>query len=273
VAGQPGPMLPTFRRPWRTALVLGLAACVTLAACGDDDDDGDTTPGGEQGAAVGGATTEGTTTTTAAEVEGCPSGGDAMPDGSGTAESVDVDGDGRADTVWMSGMVGGDDRSFGFTTASGATFSTPFSSASPVAASVLAFTPHGEGVLPAYALVSDGRGAYLYLVDDCAVTPVQNIDGEQYTFDLQNLRGFGTGVGCVDLDEDGTRDMVGLLAEPGEGGSTRITRTIIELDGDQAANGEEDVTTSSDQATIDLAMTVSCGDLTITGDGAHEPEG
>jgi hypothetical protein len=274
-------MLPTFRRSVRTAMAVGLVACVTLAACGDDDDDpGDTTesttPGGDGGAAAG----AGATTTTVAdegegaEGEGCAAAGDGVPEGAGTAESVDVDGDGQADTVWMTGMVGGAERSFGITTASGATFSSPFSSASPIAASVMAFTPHGDGELPAYAIVSDGRGAYLYLIDDCAITPVQNVDGEQYTFDLQNLRGNGTGVGCVDLDEDGTRDLVGLLGVPSEGGSTVITRTIIELDGDQATNGESDgPTTSHDEAANESAMTISCGDLTIADNGAHEPEG
>jgi hypothetical protein len=274
-------MLPTSRRSFRTAVAVGLIACLTLAACGDDSGDAteSTTPGGDGGAAAG----AGATTTTAAEGaaegdgsaggEGCAAAGDGVPEGAGTAESVDVDGDGQADTIWMSGMVGGAERSFGITTASGATFSSPFSSASPIAASAMAFTPPGDGVLPAYAIVSDGRGAYLYLVDDCAITPVQNVDGEQYTFDLQNLRGNGTGVGCVDLDDDGARDLVGLLAEPSEGGSTRITRTIIDLDGDQATNGTEDAVTSHDEAANELAMTISCGDLTIADNGAHEPEG
>jgi hypothetical protein len=265
-------------RHTRPALILALAAGLLLGACGDDDSDD--AAGGNAGSAVttttaGEATTTtagAATTVTAATGDGCAATGSGTPAGAATAPAIDVDGDGRADTAWLAGATGGE-RRFGVTTASGATFSTPFNSASPIAASALVFEPDGQA--PAYALVSDGRIGSLWLVADCRISKVVNVQGDPYTFDLGGFTGYGTGVGCIDADGDGKRDLVGLLAESTDASTTHITRTIIELDGDHAANGAKDEITAhspADDVATESARSVTCGDLTLDGDGVHEPE-
>ena len=61
--------------------------------------------------------------------------------------------------------------------------------------------------------------------------------GEPFEFDLQNLRGNGTGVGCADLG-DGPR-LVGLQALP-DGGGYSVRRTEINLEGFRATIGRSD---------------------------------
>ena len=58
--------------------------------------------------------------------------------------------------------------------------------------------------------------------------------GEPFQFDLENLRGNGTGVGCSDLGHG--RHLVGLQALPDGAGYT-VRRTEIDLDG---ASGRPD---------------------------------
>jgi hypothetical protein len=283
-------MRSLLQRRRRAGSVLGiaLAALVLLSACGDDDDSDDARS--NDATTTTAAPTTSTTSTTAASGAGGgeASGGESAggtgagcaatatggtPAGAATAPAIDVDGDGRDDTAWLSGIAGDGERTFGITTASGATFSTPFSSASPIAATALAFAPDGE--LPAYVLISDGRIGSLWLVADCAITRVTNPQGDQYTFDLGGFTGYGTGVGCIDADGDGTRDLVGLLAESADPSTTHITRTVIELDGARASNGPSDELTArspQDDAEIESARTVSCGDLTLDANGVHEPE-
>lgn len=274
------------RRRARSAIAAALAACLVIAACGDDDSDDAQRNGDATTTTAAGDGSSGATTTTAATGggasggesagatgAGCPATAAGTPAGAATAPAIDVDGDGRDDTAWLSGVAGDGERTFGITTASGATFSTPFSSASPIAATALAFEPDGE--LPAYALISDGRIGSLWLVADCAISQVTNPQGEQYTFDLGGFTGFGTGVGCIDANGDGTRDLVGLLAESTDPSTTHITRTIIELDGARASNGPSDELTArspQDDAEIESARSVSCGNLTLDGNGVHEPE-
>jgi hypothetical protein len=254
---------------------------LVVSACGDDDDGDDAQRGSGGGATTttvgeGGAATTATTAPagsgSSGSGEGCAATSSGTPAGATTAPAIDVDGDGRDDTAWLAGTAGAE-RSFGITTASGATFSTPFSSASPIAASALAFEPDGQ--LPAYALISDGRLGSLYSLADCRVTAVTNPQGDPYTFDLGGFTGFGTGVGCIDLDGDGTRDLVGLLAESSDPSTTRIERTIVRLDGDHASNGPSDEITAHsprDDAEIESARSVTCGNLTLDADGVHAPE-
>jgi hypothetical protein len=266
----------------RSALGVALVASLLLAgACGDDDGT-DGSNGGSGGDATTTTTAAGgeSTTTTAGSGDGgsgggsagCPATSSGTPAGAATAPTIDVDGDGRDDTAWLAGVASDGERTFGITTASGATFSTPFSSASPVAATAMAFAPDGE--LPAYALISDGRIGSLWLVADCRITQVTNPQGEQYTFDLGGFTGFGTGVGCIDADGDGRRDLVGLLAESVDPSTTHITRTIIELDGARASNGPSDELVAhrpEDDAQAESARSVTCGDRTLDADGVHEP--
>ena len=196
---------------------------------------------------------------------GCPSVGRALPAGAHTKQTIDVDGDGRPDTEWIADRP---DSSggvpFGVRTASGAVFSAGIESASPVARSVMFadVTGHGEVI----ALASDGRQVLLYAVSECQIIPEKNQQGQQYAFDL-GFTGFGTGVGCVDANGDGTTDLVGLKLNSESNGPGTITRTIIELNGPNARNGASDTVPVTRASMADEARSVSCGDLTMTANG------
>jgi hypothetical protein len=191
--------------------------------------------------------------------------GRAVPSGAVTKPTVDVDGDGRPDTAFIVGPAAGSGAvTFGVRTASGAVLSAPFDSASPVSRSVLFadVTGHGEVI----ALADDHRQVQLWAVSDCQLVREQNVQGQQYAFDL-GFTGYGTGVGCVDANADGTPDLVGLKYVPEQQGAGTVQRTIVVLSGQQARNGATDtvVVTRADMA--QEAQSVTCGDRTTAADG------
>ncbi|OLT47889.1 hypothetical protein [Cellulosimicrobium sp. CUA-896] len=208
--------------------------------------------------------------TTSPAAEGCPATGDGPPDGADTHEVVDVDGDGRPDTAWL---TGGADRTFGITTASGATFSTPVESASPQPASaVVNLVAAGSGTAP-IALVDTGREVLLLSAAGCALAPTANAQGEPYTFD-KGFTGFGTGVGCTKT-EDALR-LAGLDAVTEDGTSFTVSRTFVELDADArtATNGQEETVATAagpDDPVVTTAQEATCGDLVAGQDGPVEP--
>ncbi|MBD5784861.1 hypothetical protein IF650_01590 [Cellulosimicrobium terreum] len=210
--------------------------------------------------------------TTEPAAQGCPAAGDGVPDGAGTHEVVDVDGDGEPDTAWI---TAGADRAFGITTASGATFSAPIESASPQPASaVVNVVAAGDGTAPV-ALVDTGREVLLFSTAGCAVTPTQNAQGEAYTFD-KGFTGFGTGVGCT--EEGGELRLAGLNAVPSDDGTTfTVSRTFVDLDADAATatNGDEETVAEDaapDDPVVTTAQETSCGDLVAGQDGPVEPQ-
>ncbi|UNX54902.1 hypothetical protein MF406_00960 [Georgenia sp. TF02-10] len=198
---------------------------------------------------------------------GCPATGTAVPDGAATAPTADLDGDGAADQLWLSG---GDPRTLGVATASGAVLSTEFTSAAPQAASALG-QRLGDGG-PAVVLLDTGRAVDLYAVVDCEIVPTQNDQGEQYTFD-RGFTGYGTGVGCVDLGSG--LQLVGLKAESDEAGERfTVTRTAVELadGGRTAANGPGEVVAedaAADDPVVTSAQAVTCGEPQ---EPVHEPQ-
>jgi len=101
----------------------------------------------------------------------------------------------------------------------------------------------------------------LRAISDCAIVPVQNPQGQQYTFDL-GPTGYGTGVGCADVDVDGVRDLVGLEAD-----AATVTSMIVALDGPNASNGASTTISDVTPALADAASSVGCGDLTLADDG------
>jgi hypothetical protein len=272
----------------RLALALPTAALLLLAGCGGGASSGTAAPGtttsaagaassAPAGAAAGAAAGTGSASSGAStsgyaagrgtwgHMAGCPSVGRALPPGAVSRPTVDVDGDGRPDTAFIadspdsSGGV-----AFGIRTASGGVFSATIRSASPVARSVLVadVTGHGEVI----ALASDNRQVQLWAVSACQLVPEQNAQGQQYAFDL-GFTGYGTGVGCVDANGDGTTDLVGLkfVAEP-QGAGT-IQRTIVVLKGPQARNGATDSVPVTRASLADEAQAVTCGDLTMQKNG------
>jgi hypothetical protein len=246
-----------MRRLFPCALV-GLAV---LTGCSSGGDDPDATPA---------PTTTATTTTTATPAvsapattggasAGCPPTGYALT-GTAHAPTLDIDGDGAADTAWIATQPAADGSTqFGVQTASGDAIAANLQSASPNARSLLVADVTGTGEL--IALAGDGRQVQLYAISDCQIVPVQNAQGQQYAFDL-GFTGFGTGVGCADVDGDGTRDLVGLLAD-----GTTITSTVVHLDGPRATNGASSTIADATTAQVDAARQVTCGDLTLAANG------
>lgn len=222
-------------------------------------------PASASAPAVPPATTAAPTSTASA---GCPAGGGGIPSGASVHEVVDVDGDGQADDAWISP---GADRRFGITTASGATFSIAIESASPVPAAAIVQRVQADDI--PIALVDLHREAFVYSLAGCAVTPVLNEQGKQYTFD----RGFGdegTGVGCT--AESGVLRLAGLDAVQASDGKYDVSRTFVDLDTDarHATNGTREVVArgaDADDPVVTTAQEVSCGDLVAGRDGPVEP--
>lgn len=260
------------------AAVIAIAALAALIGGCTSDNDGDA---GSSAAAssssrpsTAGSSTAPTASTTAStpatsaasgtpSATGCPPSGAGVPAGAASRPTVDVDGDGRADTAWL---VADAPTRLGITTASGASFETSvtFAGGSQPSALVADVTGKGEVI----ALVTNGRVVDLLRIADCSFTVVTNPQSEPYTFDL-GFTGFGTGVGCVDVTGDGVRDLVGLKVERGaDGQPTRITRTQVTLNGAKADNGVTgDVPITP--AAVDSAQSITCGDATMENDGVH----
>jgi hypothetical protein len=265
-------------RPSRPTLAVPAAALLLVAGCGGSSGGASaagttssaaTSPSSSAPSSAGSAGSAGTTAAASSagdwgHMAGCPSVGRALPSGAVSRPTVDVDGDGRPDTAFVTPPDGSGGVTFGVRTASGGVLSAPFRSASPVARSVLFadVTGHGEVI----ALADDGRAVQLWAVSDCQLVAEQNVQGQQYTFDL-GFTGHGTGVGCVDANGDGTTDLVGLeyAAEP-QGAGT-IARTVVRLQGPQARNGATDTVPVTRASMIDEARSVTCGDRSMQADG------
>jgi hypothetical protein len=242
-----------MRRP----LLCALSAVLLLAGCasGGDDDRAAATSSAEA--------TEAAPSTSA----GCPPTGDGVPAGADAQPTLDVDGDGQADTEWIDTSSGSDGGvTFGVTTASGATATAVIRSASPIERSVLVADVTGSGEL--VALASDGRQVLLYALSDCGILPVLDEQGQPYAFDL-GFTGAGTGVGCADADGDGVPDLLGLLLQqPGsEETEAVVQQTVVELDGNVARNGATTSAAAGDEVRQEEARSVTCGDLNLDTDG------
>jgi hypothetical protein len=258
------------------ALALAPALLLSLAACGGDNpttvsgatagpagvSSSTTTDDGDSADATGtpassNTTKSSTTTADGTDTKGCAQGGGEVPMSAASASVGDLDGDGTKDQVWLADQ--GDKRTLGVRTASGAVFSTTFTSASPIGASAVANRLNdGSAVI----LLSTGRSAALYAVVDCKIVPTKNKEGAQYTFDL-GFGDFGTGVACPTAN--GALYLAGYnTVDSSRKGYAKVTRTRIDLsnagtlavNGVKAALGEY----GNDSATYKIAHGVSCGD-------------
>jgi hypothetical protein len=249
-----------------SVVLLAIGAALLLAGCSNGG--GGTGASGTSSSAGGASSSSSSASASssgAAKV-GCPSVGRAVPSGARTAQTIDVDGDGRPDTEWIAPTPSADGSvPFGVRTASGAVVTASISSASPAARSVMFADVTGKGEI--IALASDNRQVLLYSFSQCQIIPEQNVQGQQYAFDL-GFTGYGTGVGCVDVNGDGTTDLVGLKFVPEPQGAGTIQRTVVELNGPNARNGATDTVPVTRASVADEARSISCGDLTMTQNGA-----
>jgi hypothetical protein len=189
---------------------------------------------------------------------GCARNNVAIPADARRVRSADLDLDGEADTLWLADVAG--KRTVGVRTATGATFSTVFSSAAPQQAIAIAQKMAPAG--PAIVLLDAGRSVLLFDVVDCQLVPTKNKQGAQYIFD-KGFTSYGTGVECTRNGSEYT--LAGLLAQP-ESSNTGVTvfRTTIALSdfGRQARNGTRQTVVahaSSSDPRVRHAQTVSCG--------------
>ena len=198
--------------------------------------------------------------------KGCPAGGLAVPENANRAETVDLDGDGKKDTLWLADQ--GDIRVLGVETASGARMATVFTNGGQASANAVGGL---LGDKSAVILLDFSREARLYGVIDCKIFGYENAQGHQYTFD-EGFTGHGTGVGCPEIGSQGRR-LVGYLAEPGGyGDGYKVTRTLINLDRKEvvATNGiTETVNEGVPESNSDVkkAKQIICG----PGERVHEP--
>ncbi len=166
-------------------------------------------------------------------------------------------------TVWASG-----NGLVGVTTGEGTgTIRVPNASPMPLQAMVVDAQLDGRKQL----LVSTGRGVHLYSLLGCRILDVYNGQGQPFVFDLENLRGNGTGVGCEDLGDG--RHLVALQAFP-DGDGVSVRRTEININGSQETTGMSDAATFGLSDTVPgnaSASTISCGDQTMAKDGVQQP--
>lgn len=198
----------------------------------------------------------------AATTTACAPSGTGVPAGAVTKQIIDVDGDGRPETGWLSGGV-----NFGITTASGATFSVPINLAGGGARSVLVADTDGKGTIA--ALASDGRTVDLFLVRNCGLFPAKNLQNQPYQFDL-GFRGTGTGIGCSQVAGTDGRSLVGLNVKLGPNAQPEsVQRTQILITGTEARNGATDSVAGTPSA-VATGSQITCGNLTMAQDGVIE---
>ncbi|OBA75234.1 hypothetical protein A5641_24660 [Mycobacterium sp. 1554424.7] len=205
---------------------------------------------------------------------GCAPGGAPPPAGASQRKVTDLDWDGQPDTLWLGQFrdaSGRTDRIAGVTTASGANSGVEVTSASPIPLSALAIDAQQDG--QHQIIVSDGRSARLYVFADCRLQAAADNQGAPFLFDLEDLRGNGTGIGCTNIGPPSPgRHLVGLRAV-NENGQWTVRRTEINLNGTLATIGASDTVaaTSAQDPAVLSAQTISCGDLTIGKDGVQQP--
>jgi hypothetical protein len=251
-----------------TAAAAGLALVLGVAACSDDSDDSSASASSTTTSTTTPATSTTSTATGGATSTSAPGGcavatHGSVPAGAASRKVGDLDGDAKADTVFVTaGEDGG--KQFGVVTAGGLLSTWTADDASGVEPSVLGVVDSNQDGRPEI-WVNPGRHVVLLGFTDCALQPYRNAEDQPYEFSI-GFEDTGTGVGCVDVDHDGRRDLVGLKGGEAKDGKVAWTRTIVKLDGTQARNGATDggtYTSPKDDAAIALLHDVTCGDETF----------
>ncbi|WP_147795948.1 hypothetical protein [Cellulomonas sp. Y8] len=253
--------MSTRRAPLTLSALATAALLLSACSAGSGDDAASSAPPPASSPATAAPSPTGTLQPSAAAAEGCTGTGGLAPATAATVDTIDLDGDGVPDQLWIADD--GAARTVGVSTAAGATLTHPVDLAGPAGATAFALRP--DPAEPAMVLVSDNRVADLLVVQDCALVAATDTRGEPWQFD-QGFAGQGTGVGCVDLDGDGALDLVGLNLV-----DDSVTRTLIHVDGTTASAGTSDEVAAGTDAARETARAITCGDRTLSADGVHEP--
>jgi hypothetical protein len=185
-----------------------------------------------------------------------------VPVGFASRKVADLDGDGQGDTLFVG--AGEASKEYGILTASGHRSTWLAPDASGVEPSILGVVDADQDGRQE-VFVNPGRHVFVLVLAGCELQPVVNKDGQPYAFSV-GFEDTGTGVGCVDANHDGKRDLVGLKGGDPVGGKVAWSRTIVTLQGTQARNGATDngtYTSPADDAAIALLHKVTCGDDTF----------
>ena len=192
-----------------------------------------------------------------------------VPVGAGTATTVDLDGDGAPDTLWLAEVDG--KRELGVVTTSHGATSVEFTSAAPQSATAsAAVLASGAPVV----FLDTGRSVQLYdyRVENSGLVPVDGVTGGQYSFSL-GLTDHGTGLTC-EQRADGLH-LFGENATSGTGGTWTVERTEVTVSAEHsvAENGARTTVATGlaqDDPRVQAAHGTTCGDVT-TAQVALEP--
>lgn len=259
----------TTRRTRTGLLALGVVAVWATGACGGDTATAPapaTSASPTSSTAVPVTSTPATTAPTAttaggtgSATSGAPAAGGGIPAGAGTATTVDLDGDGTPDTLWLADVGGA--RTLGVTTTSHGTSSIVFTSAAPQSASAsAAVLASGAPVV----LLDTGRSVqvYGYRVEGPGLVPVPNPEGVQYSFSL-GFTDHGTGLSCRPAS-DGLHLFGENATSDAAGTAWTVTRTEVHVDVNRprAANGATTTVgtgLSADDPAVQEARGTTCG--------------
>lgn len=169
----------------------------------------------------------------------------------------DLDGDGEPDEVAVQGVQVQVVTSGGLTLA-------PFTAYddAPVERVGVA-DADGDGD-PELFLVSAGRAGervVMARVDGCDPGLVINAQGVPYAFDVGERDGDLVGMGCVDVDDDGRVELVGLRGSL-QGAVWSVDRTTVDIGRDPARNGDADTVEvdAADPDGVGLIRSATCGE-------------
>jgi hypothetical protein len=190
---------------------------------------------------------------------GCAPNSATKPAGAISHPTIDVDGDGVADTEWIANSPV---LEFGVTTASGATFSYPLATASPAGREGFIAQLNDHRIV---SLVDDNRAAYVHFFVNCAWVETKHPNGTPYVLDFNDVAGTGSGVSC-------SLGYVESLQAVNSGGSYTVTQTPVDLnvDGSRATPGAPVAIATGVPATdahVKLAQEISCGTVTPSSGG------
>ena len=199
------------------------------------------------------------TPTGVATAAGCSPNSDTMPAGAVHHQTIDVDADGLADTEWISNSP---TLLFGVTTASGATFSYPLSSAAPTPREGFIAQLNDHRIV---SLVDDGRAAYAHFFGNCKWVETKTFSGTPYPLDFNDFAGVGSGVGC-------SLGYVVQFQATLSGGTYTVTKTPLNLntDGSKASAGAPVTVVTGAPASdsrVKVAKELSCQAVTASHGG------